>query len=1130
MAMKISALRIGAFLMFAFPLCLWAQPRTTIALSGSGWKLWKDIDSTWKKDELYLPPVSVQQLPVHAPTGGWSVLQSTQALAVSVPGTAETYLQTKPSPEGDIKGVSWWYRPLAIPAYKQGNKLVIHFEACRYRAEVFINQQLAGYDVIGNTPFDVDITRFVQPNTTVQLAVRITDPGGNFDWGDGDVIKWGKQLVAGSHGFGGITGRVWLNITHPTFIEDLYIQNTARPQTINAFVTVQNQTGMLAKGAAILVSVAYKKQPQQPVFTQRIPIAALPLGQSTFNTSITLPNALLWQLDAPHLYTLTATVKNGNQTLDAVDKAFGFRSFEVTGIGKDAELLLNGKRIVLRSAISWGFWPVTGIFPTEELALKQVKLAKDLGLNTLSFHRCIGQPRILEIADSLGLLYYEEPGHYMSGNRDSFARAMITEKLKRMVKRDRSHPSLVIYNMQNEMRDVDSVLFAHQQADMRAAHALDPSRTITRTSGWAIGNDVNDQAKLHARPFDTSLYMNGWFDYHRAPGPHTWYQSLYQHPQQYYSYTTNKKEIVYWGEEGALSAPPRIAAIKADIDKQTYKGWDGVLYLEQYQQFEQFYKNKQLHRSFPSLDALTLAMGDISFEHQGRKIELSRINNLPDGYVINGWEAEILENHSGIVDCYRNPKGRPSILKYYNQPQYIAVKPRKQVVELPGKLLTDFYIINENNWQGTATLQIQIIAGNGRTIAQHQKAVQMTGGHVYGELLLAGYETTLLQQHTPGMYCIKAILTNQKGVKIYGQDSVLLVDCNTPTVAGKGAVLEYGSQLTTYFKQAKKVEVPTYQSGLGKLDWIAVSRSPNGGDKLIVPTENFTNLQNQPGLTATYYNGLNFDEQVAQQTDNGVNLIVYQGATPHEKVPGTTNYSIRWQGNLIPPFTGKYQFFMETGYGGEGVLKINGQAFNKDAKTRLISGNIQLEAGKPATFLAELQHARHSGAARVYWIIPDTVKVDADAIVERVKKEGTTLLLLDNAASWMPTISKHCHIDYKGSFAVGSNWLGGVHFVTQHPILKDLPTNKGMDWPYEAVVRNGNERSGLLLNGETLIAGAYHCFPQQLGTAMGEIPCGKGKIIFSTLDICNNLSHPSTTAAVARKLLLNMIAFANQKE
>lgn len=221
---------------------------------------------------------------------------------------------------------------------------------------------------------------------------------------------------------------------------------------------------------------------------------------------------------------------------------------------------------------------------------------------------------------------------------------------------------------------------------------------------------------------------------------------------------------------------------------------------------------------------------------------------------------------------------------------------------------------------------------------------------------------------------------------------------------------------------------------------------------------------------------------------------------------------------------------METGYGGEGVLKINGQAFNKDAKTRLISGNIQLEAGKPVTFLAELQHARHSGAARVYWIIPDTVKVDADAVLERVKTEGTTLLLLDNAASWMPTISKHCHIDYKGSFAVGSNWLGGVHFVTQHPILKDLPTNKGMDWPYEAVVRNGNERSGLLMTGEQLIAGAYHCFPQQLGTAMGEIPCGKGKIIFSTLDICNNLSHPSTTAAVARKLLLNMIAFANQKE
>ena len=113
---------------------------------------------------------------------------------------------------------------------------------------------------------------------------------------------------------------------------------------------------------------------------------------------------------------------------------------------------LNGKRIVLRSAISWGFWPINGLFATPEMAGKQIQAAKDLGLNMLNNHRCIGQPILFEKADEMGLLQYEEPGDYSAGTHDPFAQACIREKLRRMVVRDRSHPSLVIYNLANEMR------------------------------------------------------------------------------------------------------------------------------------------------------------------------------------------------------------------------------------------------------------------------------------------------------------------------------------------------------------------------------------------------------------------------------------------------------------------------------------------------------------------------------------------------------------------------------------------------------------------------------------------------------------------------------------------------------
>ncbi len=107
-------------------------------------------------------------------------------------------------------------------------------------------------------------------------------------------------------------------------------------------------------------------------------------------------------------------------------------------------------------------------------------------------------------------------------------------------------------------------------------------------------------------------------------------------------------------------------------------------------------------------------------EHQGRTIEIIRLNNDTDAYCINGWESEILEDHSGIVDCFRNPKGDPAIMAYYNQPLYIAVMVRNQVVRPTGKVLVDFYIINEKNVKGPHRLAItaQNAAGQSRFLAK----------------------------------------------------------------------------------------------------------------------------------------------------------------------------------------------------------------------------------------------------------------------------------------------------------------------------------------------------------------------------------------------------------------------------
>ena len=226
------------------------------------------------------------------------------------------------------------------------------------------------------------------------------------------------------------------------------------------------------------------------VFESQPRSVTLSSGVSTVSFPVSVPNAKLWDLDHPNLYSCLVKLQTGKEEPDTAEQTFGFRWFAPEGIGSNAVFRLNGKRIVLRTSISWGFWPINGIFPTPELAQKQIEDAKAMGLNMLNFHRCIGQPEVLDDADQLGLLFFEEPGAYANGDRSPFAKILAREKLMRMVKRDRSHPSLVIYNMINEAWDSSNasgnpVIFQGHVQDMREAHVIDPSRIITHTSAWA---------------------------------------------------------------------------------------------------------------------------------------------------------------------------------------------------------------------------------------------------------------------------------------------------------------------------------------------------------------------------------------------------------------------------------------------------------------------------------------------------------------------------------------------------------------------------------------------------------------------------------------------------------------------
>ena len=211
-------------------------------------------------------------------------------------------------------------------------------------------------------------------------------------------------------------------------------------------------------------------------------------------------------------------------------------------------------------------------------------------------------------------------------------------------------------------------------------------------------------------------------------------------PTKYLRYTDHKDEIIYNGEEGAIGTPPRLQLIRDEILRTGKNiGWESESYLKWYDVYDNYLKQNGFSKAFPSVDALTKAMGNVAFYYQGRAIENMRINNITDGYAVNGWESMMLENHSGIVDNYRNPKGDVSLIARYNEPVYIAVKMNRKVLGVGDTSIVDFHIVNEKNLNGHYNLVVKVADEKGEANYSKNIPVVVTGGIVYGELLHEGF-------------------------------------------------------------------------------------------------------------------------------------------------------------------------------------------------------------------------------------------------------------------------------------------------------------------------------------------------------------------------------------------------------
>lgn len=358
-----------------------------------------------------------------------------------------------------------------------------------------------------------------------------------------------------------------------------------------------------------------------------------------------------------------------------------------------------------------------------------------------------------------------------------------------------------------------------------------------------------------------------------------------------------------------------------------------------------------------------------------------------------------------------------------------------------------------------------------------------------------------------------------------GHYNVLAVRWSGEQLAGSGALFgEEDSPVASFYKTATGKELPIYNKGMKKLDWIVVTR-PSLDAPQPVPSQPMAD--GKEAFTVTFFKDNDIQVPAGTGTDSQIDRTFTAGAQPDASLPANQSFSAIWRGKITAPQTGTYMIGAVTTDGMR--LRVNGtQLIDEWGNSReaTLTRPVRLEAGEQVEIELMYRQRKPSGSVRLVWSRPDDSPVNPKELFDRVANDGTTLLLVDNADSWMEDAAKYVDAGYKGYYVVGNNWIGGVHFVRESPLFKELPVNCAMGWPYQELVRDGDHRTGFLIDGGEMVAGSYRSWPFYLGSAVGILPCGKGRIIYSTLNIVNALDNPSGASEVARKVFCNFVEAA----
>lgn len=369
--------------------------------------------------------------------------------------------------------IGWYRKTIAIPASDEGRRIAVEFDGAYRDAVVWFNGHYIGEEHSGYSSFRYDLTDYVNYGGPNVLVVRV-----NASVEEG----WFYEGA-------GIYRHVWLTKTDPlhlaqwgTFVTSLLSGPDA---TVTARAKIQNDDDHERKFTVDEEIFDADGHSLAARHGDPVTLAAGTTGEYT--AELPLRHPALWSIETPVLHRLVTTIREGNSVRDRFETNFGVRAIRWD---PNTGFWLNGRNIKLKGTANHQDFAGVGIAMPDALQAYRLERLKAMGVNAYRTAHNPPTPEMLDAADRLGMLVIDE--HRMMGTTPEIA-----DQLRRLVVRDRNHPSVILWSVGNEEwalegNELGARLTKLMQAQVRA---LDPTRpsTVATSSGDKRGSSTTTE-------------------------------------------------------------------------------------------------------------------------------------------------------------------------------------------------------------------------------------------------------------------------------------------------------------------------------------------------------------------------------------------------------------------------------------------------------------------------------------------------------------------------------------------------------------------------------------------------------------------------------------------------------------